>query len=87
MATGKITEIKQIRLSMGYSIREMARDLGIHPATYQRYDEGTAQTPLEILLSAELSREKDLNFMAGIFQRVDAHQGDYCPNEATAWGE
>jgi hypothetical protein len=88
MSTGLMSEIKRIRLEMGYSLREMAADVGekgkpIPPATYQRWDEGTAQTPDHIIAKARRNQEADRLFMAGIPDSVDANLvNGRCPNEA-----
>ncbi|QEM66721.1 helix-turn-helix transcriptional regulator [Geobacter sp. FeAm09] len=71
-------ELRKIRLNIGFSIREMAADLNLHPATYQKYEDGSRTLPAEVLkMACELKQKVD-EFMAGMPARIDARiEEDY----------
>jgi len=74
------SEIKAIRLKMGFSVREMASELKLKATTYQCYDEGSRKTPAHILASARISGAKVEEFMQGLPARVDERIKREFPN-------
>lgn len=80
----KRTVLYALRKEMGFSIREMAAELQLHPATYQGYESGSRTAPPSVVESARRSARKVAEFMAGIPARVDANlTGGVCPNAAS----
>lgn len=72
-----------LRMQMGFSMRDMAAELELHPATYQCYEGGTRKVPRQVVDKALVSARKVAEFMAGIPSRVDANLiGGVCPNAA-----
>lgn len=64
--------LKALRLEMKYSIGEMALLLGIPKATYQGYETGRRPMPVDLIDRVKVWRQKDLDFMAGIGESIDA---------------
>lgn len=78
----KQTVLYALRQEMGFSIRDMAAELGLHPATYQGYESGSRTAPPSVVAQARKSARKVSEFMAGIPHRVGANLvGGVCPNE------
>lgn len=49
------TPIRSVRLALDWSYSEMAELLGLRKATYQCYDDGTRETPGDVLELAQKS--------------------------------
>lgn len=80
----KHTVLYALRKEMGFSVRDMAAELQLHPATYQGYEDGSRTAPTNVVASARRSAKKVAEFMAGIPARVDANLiGGVCPNAAS----
>jgi len=75
--------LKQIRLSMHYSIAEFAELLGYPKATYQCYENGTRPLPEGILKKAQDAQKRDVKFFKELPKRLDKElEGKMIPNEA-----
>lgn len=78
--------LKEIRLEMGFSIRDMACELGLATPTYQGYEEGRRKVPQEVIDRAMHSLQKVREFMATAPARIDERiQREFpcgVPNEA-----
>lgn len=79
-------ELRALRLEMGYSLGEMAQLLNIHKATYQGYEAGRRAMPAGFINRVREWQQLDLEFMAGIAERVDTQLaadgfGDGIPGE------
>jgi transcriptional regulator with XRE-family HTH domain len=71
-------ELKALRLELGYSIREMAALMDVPHSTYQCYESGSRQMPAGFIDRAREWRRIDMDYWAGLPQRVDeriAHDG------------
>lgn len=72
-------ELKAIREQMGFTVREMADELVLHPATYQGYETGRRKCPAYVVYIARESLKKDREFFkryrpGGEFDRIIAAQ-------------
>lgn len=65
-------ELKSIRLDMGFSIRDMASELGLSAPTYQGYEQGTRKVPQHVVEQAIHSSQKVREFMASAPARIEA---------------
>lgn len=74
------TELRAIRLHIGFSIREMAVELNLNAATYQKYEDGSRTLPAEVLNGARATKQKVDDFMAGMPARIDARIVEEFPN-------
>jgi transcriptional regulator with XRE-family HTH domain len=64
-------ELRKIRLEMGFSMRDMACELGLATPTYQGYEEGRRKVPQEVIDRAMHSLQKVREFMATAPARID----------------
>ena len=82
----KASEVRKIRYSMGYTVRDFAELLGYRDtqfSTYQGYDAGTSPTPKHVLNEARAAQKRDKRFFKTMGSRVDeALQWRGVPNEA-----
>ena len=63
------TELKQIRLSMNLSQKELGKLLHVHEMTISRWERGKARSPEEIAdLLGYKWREFGLEYIDGLFQ-------------------
>jgi transcriptional regulator with XRE-family HTH domain len=80
------TELRTIRLHVGFSIREMAAVLNLKPPTYQKYEDGTRTLPDDVLESARDTKRNIDDFMAGMPARIDARIDAEFPNGIVSKG-
>ena len=65
--------LKALRLEMKFSIGEMAGILNVPKATYQGYETGRRSMPAGFINRIRDWQQADLEFMAGMTGRIDAH--------------
>lgn len=74
------TELRAIRFAIGFSIREMAAELKLKPATYQKYEDGSRALPEEVLMGARETKQKVDDYMTTMPARIDARIEAEFPN-------
>jgi predicted transcriptional regulator len=70
--TAVCSELRQLRMDMGYSLGEMAELLKVPKATYQCYENGRRTMPPGFINRVREWQQIDLDFFAGLNERVDA---------------
>lgn len=65
-------QLRALRLEMRLSMGEMAAILNVPKATYQGYETGRRPLPAGFINRVREWQQQDLEFMAGIAERVDA---------------
>lgn len=65
------TELRRLRLEMGYSMRDMALLLKIPKATYQKYEDGSRRMPAGFINRVREWQQLDLEFFAGMTERIE----------------
>ena len=68
----KVDSVRKVRRDIKFDMYSMAACLGIPKSTYQRYEDGSAKTPPEIMRAALELRQINETFITGLPGRVDA---------------
>lgn len=62
----KELRLKELRLERGYSMTQAARKIFSHPDTYNRYEKGIREIPLDCLITLAKLYDCSLDYLAGV---------------------
>ena len=60
---------EELRLERGYSMTQAARKIFSHPDTYNRYEKGIREIPLDSLMLLAKTYDCSLDYLAGVSDR------------------
>ena len=61
-----LIRLKELRLERGYSMTQAARKIFSHPDTYNRYEKGIREIPLDCLITLAKLYDCSLDYLAGV---------------------
>ena len=61
-----LIRLKELRLERGYSMTQAARKIFSHPDTYNRYEKGIREIPLDCLNTLAKLYDCSLDYLAGV---------------------
>ena len=64
-----LIRLKELRLERGYSMTQAARKIFSHPDTYNRYEKGIREIPLDSLMLLAKTYDCSLDYLAGVSDR------------------
>ena len=64
------TRIKELRISSGYTQKEVADKLGINSVTYLHYEKSQRQPPLELLADIAALYDVSVDYLLGIVDQL-----------------
>ena len=64
-----LLRLKELRLKRGYSMSQAARKIFSHLDTYNRYEKGIREIPLDSLMLLAKTYDCSLDYLAGVSDR------------------
>lgn len=61
-----LIRMKNFRLERGYSMTQVARKIFSHPDSYNRYEKGLREIPLDALILLAKTYDCSLDYLAGV---------------------
>lgn len=61
-----LIRLKELRLERGYSMTQAVRKIFSHPDTYNRYEKGIREIPLDCLIPLAKLYDCSLDYLAGV---------------------